>query len=133
MGFGLKPIAFACLAALAFGTAAYATEVDVTIRADSYGMPQRIADYSGEFLGERQHSRREHWHERRGSDRFHERPAPEWREGRPHWHTYRGMPMRDRHVLAGPYRSFRAPCRIVVTERVNRWGEEIQVRREVCR
>lgn len=133
MSFGLKPIAFACLAALAFGTAAHATEVDVTIRAGGYGVPQRIADYGGEIFEQRRHSRNEHWQERRDPGRLYGRPVPEWREGRPYRDTYRGVPVEERYVLARPHRSFRAPCKIVVTERVNRWGEQVQVRREICR
>ncbi len=133
MSFGLKPIALACFAALTFCTAAHATEVNVTIRADGFGAPQRIADYGGEFLEERRHRRNERWHERRDPDRFYGRPVPEWREGRPYRDTYRGIPVEERYVLARPHRSFRAPCKIVITERVNRWGEQIQVRKEICR
>ena len=133
MSFGLKPITLACLAALALGTAAHATEVKVTIRGDGYGVPQRIADYNGEYLEQRRHRRSEHWHERRDPDRFYGRPVPEWHDGRSHRGTYHGFPVVERHVLARPHRSIRAPCKIIITERVNRWGEQIQVRKEVCR
>jgi hypothetical protein len=39
----------------------------------------------------------------------------------------------ERPVFAGPRWGSHDDCRIIVKERVNRWGEEVQVRRKICR
>jgi hypothetical protein len=133
MSFGLKQIALAGLATLVIGTSAQATDVNVTIHAGGYGAPQRIADYSGEFLEHRQHRYRDERYERRGPARSFERDVPEWRHGRPYGHGYHEIPVGRRPVFAEPHRGYRPPCRIIITERVNRWGDKVRVQREVCR
>ncbi len=138
MSFGLKAIVLGAVAALTLGSAAQASEVNVTIRTDSYGVPQRIADYSGDLFERRQQTRSEHWSEHRDPDRYYGRPVPDWKERRSQWGRYHGVPVAEvpywqRPVFAGPGQGYGDRCRIIIKERVNRWGEMVQVRTKVCR
>jgi len=66
-------------------------------------------------------------------------PTPaqaQWGYGPPHYRPYYGRP----YGPPGPYygRRYYGPpygprCRVVVTRRINRWGEPILVRRRICR
>ena len=128
MSFGWKRVVLAAVAALTLGSVAQASELSL----------QRIADYSGERFERQDYSRAEHWSERRGPDRYYGRPVPEWRERRSHWGRYYGAPVAERPhwqppVFAGRGWGQRENCRIIINERVNRWGERVQVRREICR
>jgi hypothetical protein len=38
-----------------------------------------------------------------------------------------------RPVFAGPRWHHQRGCKIIINERVNRWGERVQVRKEICR
>ena len=68
----------------------------------------------------------------------------QWGYGPPHYRPYYGRP----YGPPGPYygrRYYRPPygprygwrygpqCRVVVTRRINRWGEPVIVRRRICR
>jgi hypothetical protein len=64
--------------------------------------------------------------------------VPDWRDGGPHRGGYHGIPVVERRhwqrpVFAGPHRDYRDTCRIIIKDRVNRWGELVRVRREICR
>ena len=116
MGSGWKRVVLAAVATLTLGSGTQASGLSL----------QRIADYSGERFERQDYSRTEHWSERRNPDHYYGRPVPEWRERRSHWGGYYGAPIADRPHWQGP-------CKIIINERVNRWGERVQVRREVCR
>jgi hypothetical protein len=138
MSFGLKAVVLGAVAALTLGGAAQASEISVTIRTNNHGAPQRIADRSGELLERHQHTRSEHWSEHRDPDHYYGRPVPEWKERRSYWNGYSGVPVVEqphwqRPVFAGPGWGHRDSCRIIIKERVNRWGEQVQVRTKVCR
>lgn len=138
MSFGLKAVVLGAVAALTLGGAAQASEVSVMIRTNNHGALQRIADYSGELYERRQHTRSEHWSEHRDPDRYYGRPVPEWKERRSHWNGYDGVPVVERPhwqrpVFVGQDWAHRDSCRIIIKERVNRWGEQVQVRTKVCR
>jgi hypothetical protein len=127
MSFGWKRVVLAAVATLALGGVAQASELSL----------QRIADYGEQFAGQG-YGQREHWSERRDPDRYYGLPVPEWRERRFHQGRYYGVPVAERPhwqrpVFAGPDWGRRDRCRIIVNERVNRWGEAVQVRRTVCR
>jgi hypothetical protein len=117
----------AAVATLALGSVARSSEPSL----------QHIADYREQFAGQ-DHGQREHWSEHRASDRYYWRPVPEWRERRSHWGGYYSAPVAERPswqrpVFAGRGWGHRESCRIIINDRVNRWGERVQVRREVCR
>jgi hypothetical protein len=128
MGFGWKKVVLAAVATLTLGSVAQASELSL----------QRIADYSGERFERQDYSRTEHWSERRNPDRYYGRPVPEWREQRSQQGGYYGAPVAgqphwQRPVFAERGWGHRSSCKIIINERVNRWGERVQVRREVCR
>jgi hypothetical protein len=128
MSFGWKKVMLAAVATLTLGSAAQASGLSL----------QRIADYSGERIERQDYSGTEHWSERRTPDRYQGRPVPEWRERRSHQGGYYGAPVAERPhwqrpVFAGPGWGHRDSCKIIINERENRWGERVQVRREVCR
>ena len=81
-----------------------------------------------EDLGIRVVERRERLEERferhHPGDRYDNRPIrrPDW--DRPSWH---------RPVYGGPRWSRYDDCRVVITRRVNRWGEMVVSRKHVCR
>jgi hypothetical protein len=138
MSFGLKAVVLGAVAALTLGSAAQASEASVTIRTNDHGALQRIADYSGELFERRQHTRSEHWSEHRDPGRYSGRSVPERKERRSHWNGYSGVhvverPHWQRPVFAGSGWGHRDRCRIIIKERVNRWGEQVQVRTKVCR
>ncbi len=135
MSFGWSKFVLGALAALALGGAAQASEVTVTVRTHDADRPQRIADYDDEFS---RHEYGERRYEHRETDRYYGRPVPEWRERRHHHGGYRGIPVVERHewhrpVFAGPRWHHQGGCKIIINERVNRWGERVQVRKEICR
>ena len=137
MDFGWRRIVLGAVTALALGSAAQASEVNITIRTNDR-LPQRVADYHGDLFERRQYSWTEHRYEYRDPDRYYGRPVPEWREGWPRHGGYRGMPVAERHewhrpVFAGPRWRHQGGCKIIINERVNRWGERVQVRKEICR
>ena len=128
MSFGWKRVVLAMVATLTLGSVAQASELSL----------KRIADYSGERFERQDYSDSEHWSERREPDRYYGRPVPEWRERRSHWGGYYGAPVAERPdwqrpVFAGRGWGHRDRCKIIINERVNRWGERVQVRKEVCR
>jgi len=128
MSFGWKRVVLASVATLTLGSVAQASELSL----------KRIADYSGERFESQDYSRSEHWAERRDPDRYYGRPVPELRERRSHWGGYYGAPVAERPhwqrpVFAGQGWGQRENCKIIINERVSRWGERVQVRREVCR
>ena len=128
MSFGWKRVVLASVATLTLGSVAQASELSL----------KRIADYSGERFESQDYSRSEHWAERRDPDRYYGRPVPELRERRSHWGGYYGAPVAERPhwqrpVFAGQGWGQRENCKIIIKERVSRWGERVQVRREVCR
>jgi hypothetical protein len=128
MSFGWRKVVLAAVATLTLGGVVQASELGL----------QRIADYSGERFERQDYSRTEHWSERHDPDRYYGRPVPEWQERRSHWGgDYRApvaeRPHWQRPVFAGRDRGHRDRCKIIINERVNRWGEWVQVRREVCR
>ncbi len=138
MSIGLRKIILASAGALALTSAVQASEINITIRTDAYSQPQRIADYDGDMFVRREYRRSDRWYEDRDPDRYYGRPVPEWRSDRPHRGGYRGIPVVERHewhgpIFAGPRWGYRDSCRIIIKERVNRWGEMVQVRRKVCR
>ncbi|KLK93159.1 hypothetical protein AA309_10195 [Microvirga vignae] len=110
MKFGLKAVVFGAVATLGCGGAAQASELSFTVSSNRYGLHQDVADVGGESLERHDYRRPEHRYEHRGPHRFYGRP-----------------------VLAGPGWGPRDTCRIIIKERVNRWAEEVQVRRTVCR
>ena len=135
MSFGWSKFVLGALAALALGGAAQASNVTVTIRTNDADRPQRITEYGGGFVG---HRYDEHRYDHRDPDRYYGRPVPEWRERRHHHGGYRGIPVVERHewhrpVFAGPRWHHQRGCKIIINERVNRWGERVQVRKEICR
>lgn len=128
MSFGWKRVVLATVATLMLGSVAEASELSL----------KRIADYSGERFEAQEYSRSDHWSERRNPDHYYGRPVPEWRERRSHWGGYYGVPVAERPhwqrpVLAGRGWGRRDDCKIIINERVNRWGERVQVRKEICR
>jgi hypothetical protein len=128
MSFGWKRVVLAAVATLTLGSVAQATELSL----------QRIADYSGERFDRQDYSGTEHWSERRDPDRYYGRPVPEWQERRSHWGGYYGAPVAERPHWRRPVFAERGwgqrdSCKIIINERVNRWGERVQVRKEVCR
>lgn len=128
MSFGWNKAVLAAVATLTLGGVVQASESSL----------QRIADYHGERFERQDYSRTEYWSEHRGPDRYYGRPVPEWRERRSHWGGYYGVPVAERPrwqrpIFPGQGWGRRASCKIIINERVNRWGERIQVRREVCR
>jgi hypothetical protein len=138
MRFGLKKAMFAVVAAAALGTAAQASEVSVTTRANDNGVHHRIADYTDGPFERRQYRQSEYRYEHRDPDRYYGRPVPEWRERRSYQGGYRSIPVVERPhwqwpVLASPGRGYHDGCRTTVKERVNRWGDLVEVRRKVCR
>lgn len=135
MSFRWNKVVLGTLAALALGSAAQASEVTVTVRTNDSDWPQRIADYGGERFGRGYGENR---YEHRDPDRYYGRPVPEWRERRHHHSAHRSIPVVERHewhrpVFAEPRWGYRENCKIIIKERINRWGEEVQVRRKVCR
>lgn len=137
MSFGLRRIALAALATLALGSAAQAAEVNITIRTDDHGTHRRVSDYGEERFAGSPYRRTEHWYEHREPGRYYGRPVPDWREGRPYRGGYASVPVVERHhwqrpVFAGPRWAYQDTCKIIIKERVNRWGELVQVRRKVC-
>jgi len=138
MSIGLRKIILACAGAFTLTGAVHASEINITIRTDAYSQPQRIVDYNGDVFVRREYRRSDPWYEDRDPDRFYGRPVPEWRGDRPHRGEYRGIPVVERHewhrpIFSGPRWGYRDSCRIIIKERVNRWGEVVRVRREVCR
>jgi hypothetical protein len=128
MSFGWKRVVLAAVATLTLGGVAQASELSL----------QRIADYSSERFEGQGYSRAEHWSERRAPDRYYGQPVPEWRGRRSHWGGYYSVPVAERPywqrpVFAKPDWGHRDRCKIIINERVNRWGEAVQVRRAVCR
>ena len=128
MGFGWRRVVLAAVAALTLGSVAQASELSL----------QRVADYSGGRFERQDYSRSEHWSERRNPDRYYGQPVPEWRERWSYGGGYYGAPVAERPhwqqpVFAGRGWGQRESCKIIINERVNRWGEVVQVRREVCR
>jgi hypothetical protein len=128
MSFVWKRVVLAAVVTLTLGGVAQASELSL----------QRIADYSSERFERQDYSRTEHWSERRDPDRFYGQPVPEWRERRSHWSGNYGAPVAERPhwqrpVFAGRGWGQRESCKIIINERVSRWGEMAQVRREVCR
>jgi hypothetical protein len=128
MSFGWKKVVLAAVATLTLGGVAQASETSL----------QRIADYRGERFERQDYSRTEHWSEHRDLNRYYERPVPEWQERRSRWGRYYGVPVVERPhwqwpVFAERRWGHRDSCKIIINERVNRWGERVQVRREVCR
>ncbi|WP_152568909.1 hypothetical protein [Microvirga sp. BSC39] len=137
MSIGWKKVVLGTLAALALGGAAQASEVSITIRTNDR-LPHRVADYDGDLFERRQYSRTEHGYEHRDPDRYYGRPVPEWRERKHRHGEYRSIPVVDRHewhqpVYARPHWRHQGGCKIIINERVNRWGERVQVRKEICR
>jgi hypothetical protein len=128
MSFGWKKVVLAAVATLPLSSVVQASELSL----------QRIADYSGERFERQDYSRTDHWSERRDPDRSYGRPVPEWQERRSHWGRYYGAPIAERPhwqrpVFAGSDWGRLERCKIIINERENRWGERVQVRREVCR
>ena len=128
MSFGWKRVVLAAVATLTLGGVAQASELSL----------QPIADYSGERFERQDYSRAEHWSAPRDADRYYGRPVPEWRERRSRWGRYYGGPVAERPhwqrpVFAERSWSHRDRCEIIINERVNRWGERVQVRKEICR
>jgi hypothetical protein len=128
MSFGWKKVVLAAAATLTLGSVAQASEESL----------RRIADYSGAPFERQDYSRAEHWSERRDPDRYYGRPVPEWRERQSHPGRHYGVPIAERPhwrqpVFAGRGWGHRESCKVIINERVNRWGEVVQVRREVCR
>jgi hypothetical protein len=128
MSFGWKRVVLAAVATLTLGSVAQATELSL----------QRIADYSGERFDRQDYSGTERWSERRDPDRYYGRPVPEWQERRSRWGGYYGAPVAERPHWRRPVFAERGwdqrdSCKIIINARVNRWGERVQVRREVCR
>jgi hypothetical protein len=137
MSFGLNRVILAVVGAIAVTSAAQASEVSITIRTRDNGVPQRIADYNEGPVEYRRYGRHEHRYEVRDPDRFYGRPVPEWREERAYRGGHRHIPVVvrphwQRPMYAGPHRGLRDSCKIILKERVNRWGELVQVRQEVC-
>ena len=128
MSFGWKRVVLAAVATLTLGGVAQASESSL----------QRIADYSGEQFEGQDYSSANIGLSSRDPDRYYGRPVPEWRERRSHWGGYYGVPVAERPhwqrpVFAGRDWGHRDRCKIIINERVNRWGEVVQVRRTVCR
>lgn len=132
---GLKSVAFAGLLAVGFGSAAQAGEFSITISGGQVGSYRSVADYDDDgFSGGRTHVRRErHWD--RDPDRFYGRPVPEWRERPSRWERPYGVPVAERRGWHGGHGrpSWHEPCRIVIKDRINRWGEHVQIRKQICR
>ncbi len=127
MSFGWKRVLLAAVATLTLGGVAQASELSL----------QRIADYREQFAGQ-DYGQSERWSERHDPDRYYGRPIPEWRERRSHWGGYYSAPVAERPYWQRPVFAVRGwghreSCRIIINERVNRWGEAVQVRRTVCR
>ncbi len=138
MSLGLKQAALAAVAALTFGSAAQASEVNITIRTDTYGTHRRVADQDYQPFKRNQYTRSEGWYEHRDPNRYYGRPVPEWQERRFRHGGYYGVPVAQRPhwqqpVFAGPSWGYPDTCKIIIKERVNRWGETVQVRTKVCR
>ncbi|PVE24163.1 hypothetical protein DC522_11785 [Microvirga sp. KLBC 81] len=133
MSFGVKRVVLGVVAALTVGGATQASELSFTVPTNGYDLHQNIADYGNGSFERNDYSHREHWSEHRDPGRYYGRPVPEWKERRPHWGAYYGVPVAERPVFAGPRWGYHEDCRIIIKERVNRWGETVQVRREVCR
>ncbi|MBL0407393.1 hypothetical protein JKG68_26090 [Microvirga aerilata] len=138
MSYGWRKVAFAVATALTLCSAAQASEISVTVRTSDYGVPHRVADYGEEQLERRQGRRSDYRYEHRDPHRSYEGSEPAWREGRPHHGGYRSIPVVERHhwqrpIFAGPHRGYRETCKVIIKDRVNRWGEVVQFRREICR
>lgn len=127
MSFSWKRVVLATVTTLTLGGVAQASEASL----------RRIADYGNEQFDGRDFRLSESWSERRDPDRFDRRPSPDWQKQRHRWSGDYDDPRRGwshwRPVFAGPGWGYRDRCRIIINERVNRWGERVQVRREVCR
>jgi hypothetical protein len=128
MSFGWKRVVLTAVATVTLGSVTQASELSL----------QRIADYSGERVERQDYSRSEHWSEHRDPNRYYGQPVPEWRERRFQQGGYYGAPVAERPhwqrpVFAERDWGHRNSCKIIINERVNRWGETVQVRREVCR
>jgi hypothetical protein len=128
MSIGWKRVVLAAVATLTLGRVTQASELSL----------QRIADYGGERFERQDYTRSEHWSERRDPDRYYGRPVPEWRERRSHWGGYYGSPVAERPHWHRPVFAQRRwghndSCKIIINERVNRWGERVKVRKEICR
>ncbi len=137
MSFGLNRVILAVLGVIAVTGATRASEVSITIRTSDNGVSQRIADYNDGSVEYRRYGRHEHRFEYRDPDRFYGRPVPEWREERVYRGGHRHIPVVERPhwqrpVFAGPHRVHRDSCKIIVKDRVNRWGELVRVRQEIC-
>jgi len=137
MSFDWKKVVLGTSAAFAIASAAQASEFSISIRTNDR-LHQRIADYNANLFERRQYSRTEHRYEHRDPDRYYGRPVPEWRERKHHRGEYRNIPVVDRYewhrpVFAGSRWRHQGGCKIIISERVNRWGETVQVRKEVCR
>jgi hypothetical protein len=123
---GLKSVALAGLAALGLGSAAQASELSITISGGGFGVHRPVADYdSDERFGGRRHREHDRF-EHREPDRFYGRPVPEWRDRPSRWDRPHGVRVVQRHGWA-------EDCRIVVRDRFNRWGERVQIRKQICR
>ena len=105
---------FGLLAFLALGGAAQASDAGVTIR---------VSDYR--YIGGDRFSGGEHF----DRPRYHEDDRRDWRgsHGRPgpHWHH-------ARPVFGRPGWGRFDDCRVIVRRHINRWGEHVVRRLQVC-
>ena len=113
MSFGWTKVILAGATALMLGGAAHAADFDEAPYSDGYGYREQASDYGRVYDAPAEP--RHHWHERR----FYGRPVAEYRP----W---------ARPVFARPAWSRGGECRVIIKERVNRWGERVVRKIEIC-
>lgn len=128
---GVKTAALFLLSLVVSG-AAQASELTVTERDISH----RIADYDLDEVDESPDDRDdEPSYEHRRSDTYEGRSAPRLGEKRSFRSESRRVPLAEpqaweRRVIT--QRRWGADCRVIIKERVNRWGDLVEIRRKVC-
>jgi hypothetical protein len=129
----LRKIALFLVALTTTAGAAQASELNVTVRTNEYGSHQPVADYDLDEVDESMDNREGALsHERRRPDRYYGRPVPNWHDKQAYRHGSRTEPQEwGPRVVAGPH--WGGGCRVFVKERVNRWGDLVEVRTKVCR
>ena len=116
-GFGA---ALCAAAVFALASAAQTADLDNPIGSDNYGVHEEPSGDDQEApYAQRREWRSERYYDRSRPSQYYGRPVPE----HPHW---------SRPVFARPGWGYRDECRVIVKERVNRWGERVIGQIQVC-
>lgn len=119
MKFGSTAV-LGALAVLSLGSAARAADYDGTYLSDQYRVRHESAERGDPAHDEGRRIWRHGPHDAgRSPDRYYGRPVPE--------HSRWARP-----VFARPGWGDRDECRVIIKERVNRWGERITRRTQIC-